>query len=275
VSDLCWAQPFHVDFQATGTYNPGNKFTVELSGKYGVFTDPTPLGELTSISSGTIPCIIPAKVKHGGTYCLRVSSSDPPVEGKQFLQTLPLQCNVPATPLTSENVTATTADLIWSDVACDLTYQAYYRKIGTSKFDSAFVTATNNTITALIPATDYQWKLRTKCLETSKTIYSEWTPFREFTTLPLKESANSTSEFDLYPNPVNSVSSIHFYLQGASDVTISLYDVNGKIVQLLAKALFDSGSHELNFTKGNLAAGLYFLNLVTSQENSVIKVSID
>lgn len=67
-----------VDFTATGTYNTGNTFTVELSDASGSFVSATSIGSLSSTStSGNIPITIPAGLATGTGYKIRIKSSNP------------------------------------------------------------------------------------------------------------------------------------------------------------------------------------------------------
>ncbi|MCX7743365.1 MAG: T9SS type A sorting domain-containing protein [Flavobacteriales bacterium] len=70
-----------VPFTATGTYNPGNVFTAQLSDASGSFANPIVLGTLTGTTSGTINGIIPAGTPTGTGYRVRVVSSNYPVTG--------------------------------------------------------------------------------------------------------------------------------------------------------------------------------------------------
>lgn len=70
-----------VPFTATGTYNPGNVFTAQLSDASGSFTNPVILGTVSGVTSGTINGTIPAGTPSGTGYRVRVVSSSYPVTG--------------------------------------------------------------------------------------------------------------------------------------------------------------------------------------------------
>lgn len=74
----------NIDFSATGSYNVGNIFTVELSNPTGSFASPTAIGTLNlngTNPSGTISFTIPAGIAAGTAYRTRIVSSDPIVTG--------------------------------------------------------------------------------------------------------------------------------------------------------------------------------------------------
>ena len=82
--------------------------------------------------------------------------------------------------------------------------------------------------------------------------------------------------FDLnqnYPNPFNPSTTINFTVPNFSDVKISVFDLNGKLVNTLVDAPFSSGTYNVMWdgddSNGNkVAAGIYMYNL-TSDETSI------
>ena len=66
-----------IDYVASGTLNPGNIFTVELSDASGSFANPIEIGSIASLSAnGTINFEIPQALPSGSGYRIRVVSSD-------------------------------------------------------------------------------------------------------------------------------------------------------------------------------------------------------
>ena len=81
-TSLCQIEIFTVSFTSTGTFNPGNVYSVELSDATGSFASPVVIGTLNSTAnSGTITCTIPAGTPPGTGYRVRVVSSNPAVIG--------------------------------------------------------------------------------------------------------------------------------------------------------------------------------------------------
>jgi PKD-like domain/GEVED domain/Pregnancy-associated plasma protein-A len=79
-------------YTTTGTFNAGNTFTAQLSDALGSFTSPVSLG---AVSGGTISVTIPANTPAGTGYRIRVTSSNPVINGSA--NTANLTINVPAT----------------------------------------------------------------------------------------------------------------------------------------------------------------------------------
>ena len=76
-----------------------------------------------------------------------------------------------------------------------------------------------------------------------------------------------------YPNPFNPSTSINFTVPELSDVNISVYDINGRLVNTLINNTFSAGEYNVTWNgddmAGNkVAAGIYMYNL-TSGETSI------
>ncbi len=89
---MCARDSFTIGYQATGTYNAGNTFTVQLSDAVGSFTSPIIIGTKTATKlSDTILCRLPAHVNGGIGFLVRVVSSNTAVTGIANSQTLTIR----------------------------------------------------------------------------------------------------------------------------------------------------------------------------------------
>ena len=73
-SNLCAGSVVDVTFSATGTFNPGNQFQVQLSESNGSFEHPTIIG--TTNIPGVVTATIPFTAPEGNNYLIRVVSSN-------------------------------------------------------------------------------------------------------------------------------------------------------------------------------------------------------
>jgi subtilisin family serine protease len=64
-----------------------------------------------------------------------------------------------------------------------------------------------------------------------------------------------------YPNPFNPTTTISYDLPYSTEITLRVFDVEGRQVELLAKGRVQAGTHELQFDGSDLASGTYFVNL--------------
>lgn len=68
-----------------------------------------------------------------------------------------------------------------------------------------------------------------------------------------------------YPNPFNPTTTISFGLPVGNDVTLKIFDVLGREVSTLIDSKLTAGEYEVTFDAKNLASGVYFYQLKTSQ----------
>ena len=68
--------------------------------------------------------------------------------------------------------------------------------------------------------------------------------------------------FSNYPNPFNPVTNLTFHMKKAGNASITVYDVMGRQVAVVADDMFTSGVHEVQFDASSLSSGTYFANFV-------------
>ena len=73
----CQGAALEVEYTVTGTFDPDNMFTVQLSDANGGFAAPTTIGMAMTTTGGTIGCVIPAGTPPGTGYRIRVVSDAP------------------------------------------------------------------------------------------------------------------------------------------------------------------------------------------------------
>jgi len=64
-----------------------------------------------------------------------------------------------------------------------------------------------------------------------------------------------------WPNPFNPVAQISFSLDRTADARLSVFNVLGQEVAVLADGLLEAGQHQVSFDATTLPSGLYFYNL--------------
>jgi hypothetical protein len=65
-----------------------------------------------------------------------------------------------------------------------------------------------------------------------------------------------------YPNPFNPSTTIKFELPRTSQVSLTVYDILGRVVSVLVNERRDAGVHEVKCDAVGLASGVYFYRLV-------------
>ncbi len=76
-TQICAGTNMEVPFIVTGSYNPGNTFTLELSDSAGNFAFLSTLGTLNETGSALFGVTIPTTTFAGSTYYIRISGSSP------------------------------------------------------------------------------------------------------------------------------------------------------------------------------------------------------
>jgi hypothetical protein len=71
----------------------------------------------------------------------------------------------------------------------------------------------------------------------------------------------SFSLLPAYPNPFNPTCTIPFTLDRRGHVQLLVYDILGQKVAILVDGVQDAGWHRITWNAGNLASGIYFLQL--------------
>lgn len=66
-----------------------------------------------------------------------------------------------------------------------------------------------------------------------------------------------------YPNPFNPTTELQFELATVSQVELSVYDVQGRLVSELINDVVQPGTHSVRFDASSLASGVYFARLTT------------
>lgn len=66
---------------------------------------------------------------------------------------------------------------------------------------------------------------------------------------------------DAYPNPFNPTAVLSFQLPVASFVSLTVYDISGRLVADLVNGWRDAGVHDVTFDAADLASGVYLVRL--------------
>ena len=74
------------------------------------------------------------------------------------------------------------------------------------------------------------------------------------------------------PNPVRKDVNIRYTLPQSTKVTLSVYDVAGRLARTLVNSTQKPGSYQQSFNTANLSQGVYFVRLHTGDKSIVEKV---
>jgi Ca2+-binding EF-hand superfamily protein len=77
-----------------------------------------------------------------------------------------------------------------------------------------------------------------------------------------------------YPNPFNPTTNLRISLQEATDVTLSVYDITGRLVQTLYRGSLSAGNHSFAFDGSRLPSGVYFVQLRAGETVAIQKMML-
>jgi hypothetical protein len=77
--------------------------------------------------------------------------------------------------------------------------------------------------------------------------------------IPLK-----TSLAEPFPNPFNPTTTISFGLKLDSEVSIQIYNLQGRVVETLTSEYMQAGYHSVTWNADNFSSGVYFVKMATS-----------
>lgn len=124
--------------------------------------------------------------------------------------------------------------------------QTYYYTIFARKFDNSYSTPTSESYTSII-------------------LHSAG--INEITNLP------SDFEISCYPNPFNAKAKISFTLTKSEKVSVAIYDISGRLVDIVADGFFDAGQNSVIWDATKKPSGVYFYSVKTeigAQTKSVV-----
>ncbi len=81
-----------------------------------------------------------------------------------------------------------------------------------------------------------------------------------------QEGSSSVTISSISPNPFSAVTEIQFSLVEAGEASLTVFDLYGRVVDVLGDGLFSEGEHTLQWAPEGIASGCYMLRLSTSDE---------
>ncbi|MFA7082098.1 MAG: T9SS type A sorting domain-containing protein [Bacteroidales bacterium] len=85
---------------------------------------------------------------------------------------------------------------------------------------------------------------------------------------------NQTTNLRLYPNPANSSTTLEYNLRETSNVTLQVYDMNGRMVSSLDNGRQQAGQHSLQMNVQNLKGGIYMVRIITNNSTNTAKLIV-
>ncbi|MBL0330702.1 MAG: T9SS type A sorting domain-containing protein [Bacteroidetes bacterium] len=88
------------------------------------------------------------------------------------------------------------------------------------------------------------------------------------------EEIQTIAGVNLYPNPVRQEATIDVNLNEATNVSVFVYDITGKVVANVFDGQMDAGMTTLKVDASNLEAGIYFTTIVSNNAKKTLKMVV-
>jgi hypothetical protein len=90
----------------------------------------------------------------------------------------------------------------------------------------------------------------------------------------IKEKENSGKDILISSNPVSNSTTISFSLTQALNISLRIYDLNGRLVETLADKIFNAGENEIRWDAEEMEDGIYFLQFLSAENLQVKKLIV-
>ncbi|MEJ2627911.1 MAG: PQQ-binding-like beta-propeller repeat protein, partial [bacterium] len=91
---------------------------------------------------------------------------------------------------------------------------------------------------------------------------------------PAHSQPDNFTLFQNYPNPFNPVTTISYQLPKMSQVKLSIYNIKGRLVEILVDGISSAGIHSVEWNAEKVGSGIYFYQLETEGYSWVKKLVV-
>jgi len=108
--------------------------------------------------------------------------------------------------------------------------------------------------------------------EVTRMLIDKWIE-ENYATIDYKDNKCFATEISIqnYPNPFNSTTTICYRIPMESNVTISIFDIHGRLVETIFDNIQSPGEYKIVWNADNINSGIYFISLYSRYYKSVIK----
>ncbi len=86
-----------------------------------------------------------------------------------------------------------------------------------------------------------------------------------------ESQVKTNNNSSVFPNPVTDIFTIDFDLKQRSDISIAVYDMSGRMIEMLYKGLTEAGDQRFSFNKAALKPGVYSLSIQRDGDETISK----
>ncbi len=217
--------------------------------------------------------------QHGGVFIRAADQRDPDSEpgevttGEDDEASLVVEGVLanpsPESPTNGATVMEATVELTWQAVAGAAQYNVQVAVAGAAFQDPVFSETVEGVaveVGGLASDTHYEWRVR----GVAGVVEGPWSDVSTFTMSDASVGVETEGVVarpylltPAYPNPFNPETTIQLTVQQAQDLTVVVFDMQGRQVAVLHRGVVSAGSsHVFQWRAGNLPSGLYFIRVV-------------
>jgi D-alanyl-D-alanine carboxypeptidase len=90
---------------------------------------------------------------------------------------------------------------------------------------------------------------------------------------PVSQEVPSSYELKQnYPNPFNPETTIEFKISNAEFANLSIYDINGRLIETLVNEKLSAGAYKIKWSGSNVSSGIYYYTLRTGEFSETKKM---
>jgi len=261
---FCSGNSFTVSYMMTASFSSSNIVTAELSDVTGSFANPVAIGSVTSNTSGNINAVIPGLTAFGYGYRIRVRSSAPVRISYSTLFNSTIDGDPPSETIYVGNTSLCengTVDMYayygyggccsyqWkrNGIAIQGATMNYYYATEAGYYKCIISNAAGTVTSDIVTVTACN-AVSTDVAKPQNSNKNGYTGLKEF-------------KLKIAPNPVTSSAIISFSLSKTENVSMKIFDMNGRIISTITETAFPAGTHQLRWNAVNVKNGVYVLRL--------------
>ena len=199
---------------------------------------------------------------NGGSGCGDLNIEE--IEAAAFV------CETPQNPTT--NVTGVTATLSWDATTDAVGYRITGGPVGGGLRTLASA-GTSKVLggSTLDENTCYEWRVRAKCADDSRSGYSALASFCTDSIVPVKLAADIA--VNLFPNPANDQTVLRFENATEEVLLVEVSDITGKVIFSEQVSVL-AGANQVTILTGGFATGTYFIQLQGQDKVRAVQLEV-
>jgi hypothetical protein len=176
----------------------------------------------------------------------------------------PMVCTSPQN-LEEENLTSSSVDLEWDDLAGSWGYKVMWRQVGFG-WNYTIVNTNQLILSSLNPNKTHKWRVYSVC-DSLQSNVSAWSSMQIFNTLSSIRIASGDTELsnnlNIYPNPTKGMFNISFITEEVVDLKLMIVDAYGKTILIENNDIF-IGEFTKQVDLSEYPKGIYMVQIRTN-----------